>query len=137
MAARRRQSLGTSRRRARRRRRRGADLRRREWRDLPRRAERTMTRHRTRFAVLACGALACLAGPARAQATPPSLTGSSYRPGVDVLDYDVRLELPDSGLFLRGDVTVTARHAPSLATLRLDLIDSLTVRSVEVDGRHV
>ena len=96
-----------------------------------------MTIHRTVFAALACSALACLAGPARAQATPPSLTGSSYRPGVDVLDYDVRLELPDSGLFLRGDVTVTARHAPSLATLRLDLIDSLTVRSVEVDGRRV
>ena len=89
------------------------------------------------LATLACSVLASLPGTLPAQAMPPSLTGSSYRPGVDVLDYDVRLDLPDSGLFLRGDVTVTARRAPSLATLRLDLIDSLTVRSVEVDGRRV
>jgi len=96
-----------------------------------------MTMRRALFVLLACGALASLSGTALAQATPPSLTGSSYRPGVDVLDYDVHLELPDSGLLLRGDVTVTARRAPSLATLRLDLIDSLTVRSVEVDGWRV
>ncbi len=89
------------------------------------------------FAALACGSLASLAGNARAQAAPASLTGSSYRPGVNVLDYDIRLDLPDSGLLLRGDVTVTARRAPSLTTLRLDLIDSLTVRSVEVDGKRV
>ncbi|HEX7981431.1 MAG TPA: M1 family metallopeptidase [Gemmatimonadaceae bacterium] len=89
------------------------------------------------FTALACSTLANLPDAARAQGTPPSLTGSAYRPGVNVLDYDVHLELPDSGLFLRGDVTVTARRAPSLATLRLDLIDSLTVRSVEVDGRRV
>jgi aminopeptidase N len=89
------------------------------------------------FAALACSALAGVADAAHAQGSPPSLTGSSYRPGVDVLDYDVHLELPDSGLFLRGDVTVTARRAPTLNTLRLDLIDSMTVRSVEVDGRRV
>jgi aminopeptidase N len=89
------------------------------------------------FAALACGALASLPRAARAQSAPPSLTGSAYRPGVNVLDYDIRLDLPDSGLLLRGDVTVTARRAPSLTTLRLDLIDSLTVRSVEVDGRRV
>jgi aminopeptidase N len=86
---------------------------------------------------LGCSALAIPPAALRAQGAPPSLTGSSYRPGVNVLDYDIRLELPDSGLLLRGDVTVTARRAPSLATLRLDLIDTLTVRSVEVDGRRV
>jgi len=96
-----------------------------------------VTLRRLSFMALACSALAGLPGAARAQATPPSLTGSPYRPGVNVLDYDVHLELPDSGLFLRGDVTVTARRAASLATLRLDLIDSMTVRSVEVDGRRV
>ncbi|MBW8771155.1 MAG: M1 family metallopeptidase [Gemmatimonadetes bacterium] len=96
-----------------------------------------MTVRRVLVATLACSALASLPRAARAQTTLPSLTGSSYRPGVDVLDYDVHLELPDSGLFLRGDVTVSARRAPSLAVLRLDLIDSLTVRSVAVDGRRV
>ena len=89
------------------------------------------------LAGIVCVALPSLTDVAWSQEAPPSLTGSTYRPGVDVLDYDVHLELPDSGLFLRGDVTVTARRAPSLATLRLDLIDSLTVRSVELDGRPV
>ena len=96
-----------------------------------------MTMRRSLLAALACGALASVPAAARAQATPPSLTGSSYRPGVNVLDYDIHVELPDSGLLLRGDVTVSARRAPSLTTLRLDLIDSLTVRSVEVDGKRV
>ncbi len=96
-----------------------------------------MTTHRLLFAALTCSALTSVPDIARAQGTPPSLTGSTYRPGIDVLDYDVHLELPDSGLFLRGDVTVSARRAPSLATLRLDLIDSMTVRGVEVDGRRV
>jgi aminopeptidase N len=96
-----------------------------------------MTRRRLLLAALACGALASVPTGARAQATPPSFTGSSYRPGVNVLDYDIHLDLPDSGLLLRGDVTVTARRAPSLTTLRLDLIDSLMVRSVEVDGERV
>jgi aminopeptidase N len=73
----------------------------------------------------------------RAQEPIPSLTGSSYEPGVDVLDYDVHLELPDTGAFLRGDVTVTARRAPSLGRLRLDLVNWLTVRRVTVDGREV
>jgi aminopeptidase N len=92
-----------------------------------------------RFLLVALGVGALVSAPdaVRAQGTPPSLTGSSYRPGVNVLDYDIHLELPDTGLFLRGDVTVTARRAPSLATLRLDLIDSMTVRGVEVDGRRV
>jgi aminopeptidase N len=82
---------------------------------------------------------ACVAIPrsARAHQQLPSLTGSAYELGVDVLDYDVRLELPDTGAFLRGDVTVTVRRAPSLATLRLDLVHSLRVRSVEVNGRIV
>ncbi len=84
-----------------------------------------------------CVALAGATEVAQSQGEPPSLTGSAYRPGIDVLDYDVHLELPDSGLFLRGDVTVTARRAPSVTTLRLDLLDSMTVRGVEVDGRSV
>jgi aminopeptidase N len=90
-------------------------------------------RARSLAAIVALG----VAGSARAQEPVPSLTGSSYEPGVDVLDYDVHLELPDTGAFLRGDVTVTARRAPSLGSLRLDLVDWLAVRRVTVGGRAV
>jgi aminopeptidase N len=90
-----------------------------------------------RCIVIACILVASGATIASAQGAPPSLTGSTYQPGIDVLDYDVHLELPDTGLFLRGDVTVTARRTPSLPELRLDLLDSLTVRGVEVDGQRV
>ncbi|MDB4883045.1 MAG: putative family peptidase [Gemmatimonadetes bacterium] len=79
--------------------------------------------------------LCCLAAPAYGQSAPSAAMGSTYQPGIDVLDYDVHLELPDTGAFLRGDVTVLARRAPSTARLRLDLLDAMTVRSVEVDGR--
>jgi aminopeptidase N len=92
---------------------------------------------RVAFAALAGAACVALPRSVRAQRQLPSFTGSTYEPGVDVLDYDVRLELPDTGAFLRGDVTVTARRAPSLATLRLDLVNSLRVRAVEVNGRAV
>ena len=73
-----------------------------------------------------------LAVVAAAQSTPPT-----YQPGVDVLNYDVALELPDTGAFIRGDVTLTVRRSHGVARLRLDLADSLAVRSVEVGGRAV
>jgi aminopeptidase N len=60
-----------------------------------------------------------------------------YQPGIDVLDYDFRLELPDTGAFLRADVTLAVRREPGVASLTLDLVDGLTVRSVEVNGRAV
>jgi aminopeptidase N len=81
-------------------------------------------------------ALSVGAGSLRAQQSPAAI-GSSYEPGIDVLDYDVRLVLPDTGAFLRGDVTVTARRAPSATRLRLDLVDSMHVRAVEVNGAPV
>ncbi|MEO6525633.1 MAG: M1 family metallopeptidase [Gemmatimonadaceae bacterium] len=68
-------------------------------------------------------------------AAPPAT--SPYQPGIDVLDYDIRLELPDTGAFLRGDVAVLAKRSPSVARLRLDLLDAMTVRAVEVNGRPV
>jgi aminopeptidase N len=72
-----------------------------------------------------------------AQQETPAAIGSSYQPGIDVLDYDVRLELPDTGAFLRGDVTITALRAPSAARLRLDLVDAIHVRVVDVNGARV
>jgi aminopeptidase N len=67
----------------------------------------------------------------------PATIGSTYQPGIDVLDYDVRLVLPDTGAFLRGDVTVTARRATAATSLRLDLVDEMRVRAVEVNGAPV
>ena len=61
----------------------------------------------------------------------------TYQPGIDVIDYDIALELPDTGAFLRGDVTVTMRRAIGVSHVRLDLVDALTVRTVEVGGRSV
>jgi aminopeptidase N len=63
--------------------------------------------------------------------------GSTYEPGIDVVDYDVRLVLPDTGAFLRGDVIVTALRASSATRLRLDLVDSMHVRDVAVNGVRV
>ena len=68
---------------------------------------------------------------ARATAAP------TYQPGIDVLDYDVTLELPDTGSFIRGDVTVTLRRTAAVTRLALDLVESLAVSNVEVDGRLV
>jgi aminopeptidase N len=86
---------------------------------------------------LAAGALsAFLAWPTHAQSARPAAP-PTYQPGIDVLDYDVTLELPDTGAFLRGDVTVTLRHLAATTRLKLDLVDALSVRSVEVGGRAV
>jgi aminopeptidase N len=79
-----------------------------------------------------------LAAPAVASAQPagaPSM--HPYQPGIDVADYDIRLELPDSGAFLRGDVTITALRSAGLNTLRLDLASHLAVRDVWVNGSPV
>jgi aminopeptidase N len=70
-------------------------------------------------------------------AQQPGADRSRYQPGIDVVDYDVRLALPDTGAFIAGDVTVTARRDATVGTLRLDLVGTLTVRQVTVDGRDV
>jgi aminopeptidase N len=76
-----------------------------------------------RAALLVCSAAA--SAPAQ-QGTVPH----PYQPGIDVTDYDIRLELPDTGAFLRGDVVISAVRAPATTTLRLDLVRTLAVRSV-------
>lgn len=85
--------------------------------------------------------VALASGALPAQTTPAPRTdargGGSAQPGIDVLHYDVALELPDTGAFLRGDVTVHLRRAGGVSRLRLDLVDGLRVRAVSVDGRAV
>jgi len=90
------------------------------------------------YAALLAAPLALSATVAMAQSARPSASAPpTYQPGIDVLDYDAALELPDTGAFLRGDVTLTVRRSAGVARLRLDLVDSLTVRSVEVGGHAV
>ena len=67
------------------------------------------------------------AGSAGAQTHP-------YRPGVDVLDYGLTLDLPDTGAVIRGDALLTVRRTGRLDTLTLDL-RALRVTQVLVDDR--
>lgn len=86
---------------------------------------------------LQCAASVLFASSAMAQGAVAPPSSHPYQPGIDVLDYDIRIDLPDTGTFIRGDVTVTARRAPRTSTLRLDLVDGMIVRGIEVDGRAV
>ena len=63
-------------------------------------------------------------------------TAMPYRPGVDVLSYDLSLELPRAGNVIRGVATLAVRHTTGLDTLVLDLV-RLTVDSVRSDGKRV
>ena len=92
---------------------------------------RLAVRHATAGAAL----LLCAAS-ASAQTAGP-FAGHTHAPGIDVVDYDITLELPDTGAMIRGDVVVTARRAPGVQMLRLDLVNGLTVQQVQVNGRDV
>lgn len=59
-----------------------------------------------------------------------------YRPGVDVQDYDLHLELPESGRTIVGRAVLTVRRTARLDTLVLDLI-GMQVRAVTVDREPV
>jgi aminopeptidase N len=65
-----------------------------------------------------------------------------YRPGFDVLNYDLTIELPDTGRVISGraELTVRRTHRPATApasdTLTLDLV-RLDVSSVAVNGQPV
>jgi aminopeptidase N len=85
-----------------------------------------------------------LAGCPRAGGPPAQAeVRREYRPGFDVLDYDLTLDLPDSGRTIRGTAVLTVRRTGAVAdretrtdTLTLDLV-GLPVASVAVDGRAV
>jgi aminopeptidase N len=85
----------------------------------------------------------CLAGarlPAQTQtgpgATRDAATNMPYRAGVDVLSYDLSLELPQSGNVIYGVATLSVLHTSRLDTLVLDLV-RLTVDSVRSDGARI
>jgi aminopeptidase N len=57
-----------------------------------------------------------------------------YRPGIDVLDYAITIDLPDTGSVIRGDAMLTVRRTARVDTLILDL-RQLRVQSVALDNR--
>ena len=73
-----------------------------------------------------------LTAPAGAQVAGPH----PYRPGVDVLDYAITLDLPDRGASIDGRAVLAVRRTAPVDTLVLDLV-SLRVDSVLVNGQPV
>jgi len=57
-----------------------------------------------------------------------------YRPGIDVLDYALTIDLPDTGTSIKGDATLTVRRTARVDTLVLDL-RKLSVQRVLLDDR--
>lgn len=91
--------------------------------------------HRHAVAIVLASLL--IGGSLPAQEGGGAFAGHTYQPGIDVLDYDITLDLPEAGPMLRGDVIVTARRAAGVQSLRLDLVRTLAVRQVLVGGRDV
>ena len=60
----------------------------------------------------------------------------TYRPGIDVLDYEFSIDLPDTGSVIAGRAAITVREYALVDTLVLDLLD-LHVDSAWVNGRPV
>jgi aminopeptidase N len=81
------------------------------------------------------GALLLHGGPLAAQQGAAPFAGHVYEPGIDVVDYDFTLDLPDTGAMIHGDALVTLRRAAGVNSLRLNLVRGLTVRQVQVNGR--
>jgi len=81
-----------------------------------------------RIVVLTLVASGRLAGQQAAPAPRP------YRPGIDVLNYALSLDLPDSGNRIEGRAVLTVRRTARTDTLVLDLV-RLRVDSVLLDER--
>jgi aminopeptidase N len=88
-----------------------------------------------RLAVLAFS-VAALASPALAQRISERVGPHPYRPGIDVLDYAITLELPERGAGIRGRAVLAIRRTAPVDTLVLDLV-GLHVDSVLVNERPV
>jgi aminopeptidase N len=100
--------------------------------------------HRRRLLVQLPTALlgvALLTGcPATSGPSAQNAPRREYRPGFDVVDYDLTLDLPDSGRVIRGTAVLTVRRTSAQRTdadtLTLDLVQ-LSVASVAVDSQPV
>ena len=73
-------------------------------------------------------------------ASLPSLAAAqdarAYRPGIDVVDYAITLNIPDTGAVIEGDVLLTIKRLARVDTLVLDL-RLLQVSKVTVDDKVV
>ena len=78
---------------------------------------------------------ACSTRPLPAQLAVPAQISHAYRPGIDVLDYDLSLDLPERGNVIRGRALLTVRRTAPVDTLVLDLL-KLDVDSVDVNGQR-
>jgi len=59
-----------------------------------------------------------------------------YRPAFDVSNYDISIDIPDTGKVIRASVTIDVARTAKADSLVLDLLD-LRVNRVAVDGRAV
>ncbi|MEP6692064.1 MAG: M1 family metallopeptidase [Gemmatimonadaceae bacterium] len=73
-------------------------------------------------------------GAAQSNLYPSGGRAGGYRPGIDVVNYDLSIDLPDSGATFEGRAVLTVRRTARVDTLVLDLI-ALRVDSVLVNGR--
>lgn len=92
-----------------------------------------LSRRVIRVVLLALAPL--LAGALEAQ-EERSAQARAYHPGIDVLDYDFSLALPDTGTVIEGRAVLTLHRMAAVDTLVLDLL-RLRVDTVLVDGRLV
>jgi aminopeptidase N len=86
--------------------------------------------HQFRVAGLAIAILVATPTFASAQTERP------YRPGIDVLDYAITLDIPDTGAVIQGEAYLTLRRLARIDTLVLDL-RLLKVSKVVVDDKQV
>jgi aminopeptidase N len=86
---------------------------------------------RVRCALLSLASCLTLQGTAVAQGAP-----LPYRPGFDVVDYSITLDLPDRGATFDGRAVLAVRRYVPSDTLVLDLV-ALRVDTVLVDERPV
>jgi aminopeptidase N len=86
-----------------------------------------------RYLLTALCSLTC-AVPSLAQT--PNAGPHPYRPGIDVIDYAITLDLPDRGRSIDGRAVLAIRRSAVVDTLVLDLV-ALRVDSVLVDDRAV
>lgn len=81
-----------------------------------------------RLPLLALVSAATLSSAARTQES------HRHRPGIDVLDYALTIDLPDTGATIKGDAMLTVRRTGHVDTLVLDLL-RLNVQRVLLDDR--